>query len=231
MIGIVKMGTGRPSRRERPAKPALSREGIVAVALEITRREGLDKATMRRLAQELDTGPASLYVYVHNTADLYAAMLDELLGEVDLAPVNARGPWRKRLLAVLTSYSLVLYANPGLAQSAMVSRPSGSNYLKVLDALLGLLKAGKVPDNRAAWGVDLLLLYATSIATEQGVRAIAFDADDTHGALIQAVLGADAAQHPHIARLGEELFSGEGSDRLAWGFEVLIAGIVATPRR
>jgi AcrR family transcriptional regulator len=50
------------SRRERPAKPALTREGIVATALEVMRAEGLDRVTMRRLATELDTGAASLYV-------------------------------------------------------------------------------------------------------------------------------------------------------------------------
>ena len=66
------------SRRERPAKPALTREGIVAAAVGIMQAEGLDRVTMRRLAQELDTGPASLYVYLRNTAELHAAMLEEL---------------------------------------------------------------------------------------------------------------------------------------------------------
>ena len=44
------------------------------------RAEGLEHVTMRRLAAELDTGPASLYVYVRNTAELHAAMLEGLLG-------------------------------------------------------------------------------------------------------------------------------------------------------
>jgi len=52
------------SRRERPAKPALSRAGIIATAVRLVRTEGLDRITMRRLAQELDMGPASLYVYL-----------------------------------------------------------------------------------------------------------------------------------------------------------------------
>src|ERR1022692_1858482 len=56
------------SRRERPAKSALTREGIVAAAVGVMQAEGLDRVTMRRLAQELDTGAASLYVYVRNTA-------------------------------------------------------------------------------------------------------------------------------------------------------------------
>ncbi|WP_346657873.1 TetR family transcriptional regulator [Streptomyces sp. 135] len=32
------------------------------MAVRVMRSEGLGKVTMRRLAQELDTGPASLYV-------------------------------------------------------------------------------------------------------------------------------------------------------------------------
>src|SRR5215468_3361235 len=67
------------SRRERPAKPALTREGIVAAAVGVMQAEGLDKVTMRRLAQELDTGAASLYVYLRNTAELHAAMLAQLV--------------------------------------------------------------------------------------------------------------------------------------------------------
>ena len=86
------------SRRERPAKPALTRAGIVAAAVRIMQAEGLDRVTMRRLAQELDTGAASLYVYVRNTAELHAAMLEELLGQVDLTPVTAAGDWRDRLI-------------------------------------------------------------------------------------------------------------------------------------
>src|ERR1700709_360112 len=89
------------SRRERPAKQALTRQGIIDAALVILRDEGLDKVTMRRIAAALDTGPASLYVYVRNTEDLHAQILDALLEPVG-AP--ATGPWRDRLKALLTSY-------------------------------------------------------------------------------------------------------------------------------
>ncbi len=84
----------RPSRRERPAKAALSREGIVAVALAIMRAEGLAKITMRRIAAALDTGAASLYVYVRDTEDLHAQLLDALLADV---VVPEAGDWRQRL--------------------------------------------------------------------------------------------------------------------------------------
>jgi AcrR family transcriptional regulator len=218
------------SRRERPAKPALTREGIVAAAVGVMQAEGLDKVTMRRLAQELDTGAASLYVYVRNTAELHAAMLEQLLGQVDLSPVTAAGDWRDRLIEILTSYTSILFRQPGLAQSVLVTRPSGPAYLNLAEAILALLSAGGVPPARAAWAVDLLLHFATSTAAEQGTRHRAADADDDQDALEAALREASAATFPHIAALGAELTSGEGPDRLIWGFRVLINGIIQTPR-
>src|SRR5882724_2915835 len=149
------------SRRERPAKPALTREGIVAAAVDVMQAEGLDRVTMLRLAQELDTGAASLYVYLRNTAELHAAMLEQLLGQVDLSPVTAAGDWRDRLITVLSSYTIILFGQPGLA-----TRPSGPAYLSLAEGILALLSAGGVPPARAAWAVDLLLHVATSTAAE-----------------------------------------------------------------
>ena len=217
------------SRRERPAKPALTREGIVATALEVMRAEGLDRVTMRRLATELDTGAASLYVYVRNTAELRAYMLDELLAGLDLSPVTAEGDWRERLIAVLWSYTVVLAEHPGLAQSALVTRPSGPGYLHLVDGLLALLSA-EVPAGRAAWAVDLLLHFATSTATEQGTRSRAAGAREEEEQAIAAIASASADTYPHIAALGLELVSGAGPDRLTWGFHVLINGILQTAR-
>src|SRR6266581_2267455 len=218
------------SRRERPAKPALTREGIVAAAVQVMQAEGLDRVTMRRLAQELDTGAASLYVYLRNTAELHAAMLEQLLGQVDLSPVTAAGDWRDRLITVLSSYTAILFWQPGLAQSVLVTRPSGPAYLSLAEGILALLSAGGVPPARAAWAVDLLLHVATSTAAEQGTRDRAIDARDEEDALAAALHEAPAETFPHIAALGAELLSGAGPDRLTWGFRVLISGITQTPR-
>jgi len=219
------------SRRERPAKPALTREGIVAAAVRVMQAEGLDRVTMRRLAQELDTGAASLYVYVRNTAELHAAMLDQLLGEVDLSPVTAAGDWRERLIKVLWSYTGILFGQPGLAQSVLVTRPSGPAYLNLAEGILALLAAGGVRADRAAWAVDLLLHFATSTAAEQGTRERAIDAHGDEEALVAALREASADTYPHLAALGVgQLLSGSGPDRLRWGFDVLLNGILQTPR-
>jgi AcrR family transcriptional regulator len=218
------------SRRERPAKPALTREGIVAIAVKVMQAEGLDRVTMRRLAQELDTGPASLYVYLANTAELHAAMLEQLLGQVDLSPVTAPGDWRDRLMQILSSYTSILFEQPGLAQSVLVTRPSGPAYLSLVEAILALLSVGAVPPARAAWAVDILLHFATSTAAEQGTRHRAAGTEEEEDAVAAALREAPADSFPQIAALGAELMSGEGPDRLIWGFSVLISGITQIPR-
>lgn len=210
------------SRRDRPAKPALSRDGIVATAVAVMRAEGLEKVTMRRLAQELDTGPASLYVYVANTAELHAAVLDELLGEVEFDQPGA--DWSERLIGVLASYANVLWQHPALAKSAVSARPSGRNYLRLLEKLLALLDEGGVPGEQAAWGVDVLLLAATATAAEHAEPASRQDWDATK----QAVKDAPAKTHPRLRALAGPLLSGSPEQRRDWGFRAIINGISGT---
>ncbi|WP_030997957.1 TetR/AcrR family transcriptional regulator [Streptomyces sp. NRRL F-5630] len=223
------------SRRDRPAKPALSRSGIVAAAIRVMAAEGLDKVTMRRLAKELDTGPASLYVYVAGTTELHAAILDELLGEVEVpasaevAPeVDAAG-WERRLIGLLHSYTLLLFRYPGLARSALVARPSGPHYLDLIERMLALLAEGGVAADRAAWGVDLLLQHATATAAEQTDRDASPVADEEWQAIRHAVHGADPARHPHIRAASSRLLSGTPDARFTWSFRALLHGIRHTP--
>jgi AcrR family transcriptional regulator len=217
---------GPRSRRERPAKAALTRGGIVATAVELVRAEGLAKVTMRRLAQELDTGAASLYVYVRNTAELHAAVLDELLGSVDLEPA---GDWQERLEQVLRSYLQVLFEYPGLAQSALVARPAGANYLRLIEELLALLSEGGVPKAQAAWGIDLLLQFATATAVEHADSGGSGVPGEWEATAV-AVRNASSDTHPQLAEHGDDLFAGPVEARLEWGIRVLINGISSTPR-
>jgi AcrR family transcriptional regulator len=214
------------SRRERPAKPALTRQGIIDAALTILRDEGLNKVTMRRIAAALDTGPASLYVYVRNTADLHAQILDSLLGPVTPPPPEA-GPWRDRLKTLLADYGQILFKHPEIARMALSTQPSGPNYLALVDAILALLVEGGVPDRTAAWGLDLLLLYPTAVAVEHTGPKPSAQAADERSALSARIATADPARYPHVSRLGDQLVSGDASTRFDWALDVLLDGILA----
>ncbi len=214
------------SRRSRPAKAPLSREIIITTALDLLTREGLAGLSLRKVAAALDTGPASLYVYVANLAELHALMLDRALAAVAL-PTDREGGWRDRLNAVLASYLRVLYDGPGLGQLALSTIPAGPYALRLTETLLDLLLEGGIQPAVAAWGVDLLTLHVAAVAAEQSTHRA--QGDDTLGPVTQAVGAVSAADYPHIHALRDELLSGGDGARFGWGVEVLINGILHAP--
>ncbi|MFG1609322.1 TetR/AcrR family transcriptional regulator [Actinoplanes sp. NPDC049265] len=219
------------SRRERPAKPALSRDGVVGLAFRIMREEGLERVTMRRLASELDTGPASLYVYVRNTAELHGALLDELLAElfVESETLGAPADWRDRLIDLLSRFAELLFGYPSLARSLLVLMPHGPRYLRLVDTVLGLLLEGGASPRAAAWGVDVLVAHAVATAAEHGTRDESVTGADEFDTLATVAASASASDYPHLDRVRDELFSGTGGERMRWSFEVLLRGIESAP--
>src|SRR5580692_9841616 len=102
------------STRDRPAKAPLSVDAIVDAALSILKSDGLEAVTMRRVATALDTGPASLYVYVSGREGLLQAMLDRVVATVELeVPDPSR--WRTQLHSLLARVHRALVAHPGIA--------------------------------------------------------------------------------------------------------------------
>ena len=216
------------SRRDRPAKPALSREGILDAAMAVLTGDGVERLTMRRLAADLDTGPASLYVYVRNTTELHALVIDRLLADLDLA-WDGRGDWQPRLRALLADYVALLVRHPGLARSALAVWPNGPHYLDLVELVLRLLTSGGVPADRAAWGVDILLQLATAMAAEYGTRG---ERDDQEVAdLATALDAASPERHPILTGLGPaRMLGGERGARRDWALDAAITGVAGTPR-
>ncbi|MFJ3217044.1 TetR/AcrR family transcriptional regulator [Kitasatospora sp. NPDC086801] len=69
----------------RPRTPLLSRERIVAAALRLIDAEGLAALSTRRLATELSVSGPSLYNHVATKDELLDAVVDSVIGEVDLS--------------------------------------------------------------------------------------------------------------------------------------------------
>ncbi|MFC6018668.1 TetR/AcrR family transcriptional regulator [Plantactinospora solaniradicis] len=78
--------TGVWLRPQRPSRsgPPLSRDRIVAAAVELLDREGVGGLTMRRLAEHLDAGSTTLYWHVATKDDVVDLALDHIFGEVRL---------------------------------------------------------------------------------------------------------------------------------------------------
>ena len=115
----------------------------------------------------------------------------------------------------------------GLAQVALSTIPSGPNMVELTEALLDLLHQGGIELDRAAWAVDLLTLHTSALAAERDNRR--GDDEIALGRAQEALGSVSPEEHPHIHALGAELFSGEQS-RYDWALDVLINGVLSTPR-
>lgn len=219
----------RLSRRERPAKAPLSVDAILAAALDLMAREGLDGLSLRQVAAALDTGPASLYVYVENFDALLSQMLDRALGKVVIPPAS-RGDWRERLSALLLSYFKVLMSMPGLGQLALTTISTGPNSLRMFEAILALLREGGIDEDRAAWALDEFPLQFAAIAAEQDARRRQTNPLDS---LQQTIESISPETYPHLHAVRKKIFDdvdGAPRERLRWILNVLINGVLHTPR-
>jgi AcrR family transcriptional regulator len=213
------------SRRARPAKEPLSHELIVKTAYELLKEEGISGMSMRKVAKALDTGPSSLYVYVKNLHELSSYVLDHGLGELVL-PELTDGNWKEQLFRVLDAYLVLLIEQPGLAELSLQAIPIGTHAFRLNEYLLAILHKGGVTSTSAAWGMDLLLLYVSSVAFEKAARSK--HGDEQMAAIQHSYRTSDPVRFPLIHSLKEELFSGDtvSKERFYWGIEVIVNGIL-----
>jgi AcrR family transcriptional regulator len=219
------------STRDRPAKPPLSEELILETAMRILREEGLDAVTMRRLATELDTGPASLYVYIRNRDELLNALFDRVGGLVALEePDPAR--WREQLHRLVSGLLAAMEEHRGIAQVAVANVPTGENALRLADNLMGVLLAGGVTPRDAAWACDILPLFTTAAAVETATYQARGDVPEDVVDQLQGVFRTLSPQRfPNLARHAEELISGGGDERFQFGIDTFLDGLVARAHR
>ena len=121
-------GIGRP--------PKLNRGTIVAAAIDLADRRGLDAVTMRGVAAELDSTAAALYRHVKNREELVDLVRDEVLA--DRPQVSPTGDWRADLRAVAHSL-LKLHASHSWLASAGPPTTLGPEALAVTEMAVTLL--------------------------------------------------------------------------------------------
>ena len=221
------------SRRERPAKPPLSRDAIVAAALELARTEGVEAVSMRRVAQALATGAASLYVYVADRDELHALVFDAAIGTIEIEPTDP-ARWREQLKTLARRMVKMMAEDfPGIALLAMTHIPTGDNAIRGTESMLSLLKAGGASDEAAGYAADLISLYVTAIAYEQSLYRKLYS-DPDHEAreverLVERFANLDPERYPTMVALGPAMTRGDGDERFELGLDVLINGLLATP--
>lgn len=154
-----------PWRRPKKAPPRmpLTQDRIVVTALGILDAEGLDALSMRRLAQELKTGHASLYAHVGNRDELLDLVFDIVLTEVEV-PEPEPGRWAEQVKEMCRSLRRMFLAHRDLARIAIDRVPLGPNGMVGMERTMNLLRSGGLHDELAAYGGDLLSTFVTAEA-------------------------------------------------------------------
>lgn len=220
---------GPVSRRNRPSKPALSREAIVDAAMELLAAQGLEAVSMRRVAQLLDTGPASLYVYVQNRDELLGLILDRVAGDIELPEPGPGTQWREDLTGLIDDCIARLARHRGLAALTASTIPIGPNAMAITNALLRLLAESGMERRARAWAVDLIALYISAASGEEAERGGAVEETDRMFVDVHnAISSVPVELYPHVHDLREEMTSGSEAERRRWMIEVLINGVLAT---
>jgi AcrR family transcriptional regulator len=212
------------SRRDRPAKAPLSRDAIVQAALAILRSDGLGALSMRRVATALDTGAGSLYVYVDGRDALLEALFDHIVGTVTLPSPDPAG-WREQVHSLLAGLRDALIEHPGIAAAAMVDPPRTEVSMRLLENLLGLLLAGGIGDQDAAWTADILSAQVTYAAIEAELRRTEPDAIAAEVSTTLATL--PPAEFPVITSHAAALVAGDVEHRFRYAIDVVLDGVLA----
>jgi AcrR family transcriptional regulator len=224
--------------RKRPAGPSakapLTRDAIVEAALAVLDAEGLEGVSMRRVAQRLETGPASLYQHVGNKDELLELVLDRVSGEVEI-PAPGVGPdgWQEPLKELLRATRKVLGAHQDLAYVMLGRVPTGPNALAGAEGMLRILRAGDVPERVAAYAVDALALFVASVTYEEAIQARLMGTMEEAKAYVAGVQKYFAAlppdRFPTLVAMADQLtaFDEHEDDRFEFALDVQIRGIAA----
>jgi AcrR family transcriptional regulator len=220
-------GRGR-STRDRPAKAPLSVDVVVDAALAILQSEGLEAVTMRRVAAALDTGPASLYVYVSGREGLLQSMLDRVIATVVLEPADP-SRWRAQVHSLLQRMRRALAGHRGIAAMTLADSPTTEAVLRLIENLLAILLAGGIDPQDAAWACDIFVLLATAAAREDDVRhPQGGDSDaDRREQVHRTLAGLPPDEFPLIVAHATQMVAGDGEQRFRFAIDIALDGMLA----
>jgi AcrR family transcriptional regulator len=198
----------------RPSQPLLSRDRIVAAAATLVDAEGLEAASIRRLAAVLNVSGPSLYNHVSTKDDILEAVVEDILADVDVDCFSCQD-WREALHTWGCSYRTALVAHPNIVPFLAKGPDRRPRALAMADAVHGGLVAAGWPPARATHiGA---MLRSLVIGSALGSFAGGYDADpDTY-----------AGHYPHLHQAHRLAEHRDSVDQAAFelGLSTMIDGL------
>src|SRR3984885_756843 len=209
----------------------ITREMMLAAALEIIDRDGADGLSMRRLARALDRDPMILYRHAPNKAALLDGVAETVLAKLT---VDATDPdWASQLRSVARRFRALALAHPHVVPllvtrplaTPLALRPHGT--LRPLEDVLALL-------TRAGFtGPDALHIYRALFGFLHGhvlneLQELVDNPDETDDLLRLGLYRLPIGEFPLLRSLAPALASYDGAAELERGLDILLTGLTAT---
>jgi AcrR family transcriptional regulator len=225
--------TPPPATRDaaRGADGKITRELVLATALELIDRDGAGSLSMRRLGAALGRDPMILYRHAPDKAALLDGVVETVLAQLK---VDAADPdWAAQLRAVARDYRALALAHPNVAPllvtrplaTPLALRPRGT--LRPLEDVLELL-------TRAGFsGPDALHIYRALFGFLNGhvlneLQEVVENPDETDDLLRLGLYRLPIGEFPLLRGLAHALASYDGAAELERGLDILLTGLAAT---
>jgi len=222
----------RPSRRRRDP---ISREAIVAAAIGLLDREGLAALSMRRLAEELGTGAATLYWHVGSKDGLLDLVMDEIIGEGKIPDPDPEH-WQEQLKQVARDQRAGILRHPWVVRVSIGRIPMGPNALRYSERILAILRAGGLPPRLAVQGYLLLIATINGFTIDEtGVddapaadSPLPIDPEDLQQVADMArdyIASLPAARFPNMTALADEFAFSNPDERFELLIDIFVDGL------
>ena len=212
---------------DRGERRPLTRKAIVDAALALLDRDGLSGLSMRKLAQELDAGAASLYWHVGDKEELLSLLLDRIVGESKI-PAPDPANWQEQVKEMGRETRRLLQRHRDAAQISMGRIPAGPESLPVLERYLAVLAAAGLPPRVIAYAADMFALYVGGFAFEESLRVPPLgDASASTAQLADYYRSLPPDAFPTLVGLADDLTAGDADERFEFGLELLVRGLEA----
>jgi AcrR family transcriptional regulator len=209
----------------------ITRDVVLAAALEIIDADGASGLSMRRLARALGRDPMILYRHAPNKAALLDGVAETVLSQL---AVDAADPdWAAQLRTVARGYRRLALAHPKVVPllvtrplaTPLALRPHGT--LRPLEDILALLTAAGFS------GADALHIYRALFGFLHGhvlneLQELLDNPDETDDLLRLGLHRLPIGEFPLLRSLAPVLAAYDGAAELERGLDILLTGLTTT---
>lgn len=220
-----------PAQERVRGKEKLSVDAIVDVAIRQLRERGYDAVTMRSIAAELGTGPASLYAHVAHRNEL-DSLVNARISSMASVPEPDPQRWDEQIAEVARELLRLYREHPGTARCTMGNMPASIEALDPVEKIFAILRAGGVPDQDAAWFGDQFALYVAAFAMEEDIwksraRAENLTEEEAWDHIPPVFMTLPVDRFPVLTSIAGALMNGDSDVRFEFGVDLMIQGLKA----